>query len=174
MTTRRFSTSFKPRKKTHSPKCIPAVDGWITQSEAIALIAEHCNPPHESSRAFKNKVAGTINYAVGANQLVEMDGGFIFGELMAWAKNKPKWAYGLAPFPAMYVGRLDGSVPSITGAFRAISLPPSLEASHQALLEADRTIQQLEARLNAAEQEINYLRPFAETGLRMKRPKRRW
>jgi hypothetical protein len=165
MAAKRFTTNFKPRKKTCPPEAVPPADGWIARSEAIALIAKHCNPPHETPRAFKNKVAGRINYAVGRKQLAAVDGGFVFGDLMGWAKGKNAWREGLEAFPQRNIAHIRATLPSVFGQAQAHALPPTLEDCHHRIIELETHVATLEARLEEQ-------RPYAEIGRKLKRPRK--
>jgi hypothetical protein len=163
MATKRFPTNYKPRKKTCPPEAIPPADGWISRSEAIALIAKHCNPPHDPTRAFKNKVAGRIKYAVGRKQLAAVDGGFVFGDLMGWAKGKKAWREGLKAFPQRNIAHISGFLPSVFGQAQAHALPPTLEDCRQRIIELETQVAAMEARLEEQ-------RPYANIGRKLKRP----
>ena len=164
---------FKPKARILPPSEIPSVEGFIKMNAAISLIADRCKPKHESLRSFRNKVSGAIGYATEARQLKLVAGGFIFGELMAWAKSKPRWVIGLEPFLSLHIAQVACVLPTITASMRAISLPLTLEECHQALIDADRRIDLLQTHLNAAEGQLEDQRPLVQSALRMRRPKRK-
>jgi hypothetical protein len=123
-------------------------------------------PSHEEPRAFKNKVGGRVRDAVRRNKLKEVDGGFVFGDLMAWAKNVPDWADGLSTFPHNNIAHINAILPSMFGQAQAHCLPVSIDACHQRIIE-------LETRNSSLEARIEELLPFAAIGLKMRRPKKK-
>ena len=159
-------TKYKPRKKVLAPSTIPKVEDVIARNIAISFIADHCKPSYELRRPFRNKVSGQVRTAVLSGVLTEAAGGFVFGEIMGWAKDKPEWAEGLAPFPTAISAKLNASLPSIIGNFDGHSLPATLDACHSRIVE-------LETCLTALKEKIDGQRRFTEVGLKMTRPKKK-
>ena len=167
-----FLTKYKPKEKVLPPSEIPAADGLIAINEGISLIAHRCKPRHESLRSFRNKVSNTVNRAIAIGLVKEVAGSAIFGELMAWAKAKPRWAAGLEAFPTLHIAQLNCILPAPTMSGRAICLPVTLDACYDALMAADRQIVELQARLHAAEKQIEDDQDYVKVGRKMKRKKK--
>jgi hypothetical protein len=161
-----YKTPYKPRKRVNSPEKTLNVRDIISRGEAASFISEHTKPTYENRRAFRNKVAGRITSAVEAGRLTIVEDGLIFGDLMAWAKGIAEWSAGLDKFPHNVIGCVSAAMPTITGSFQGHSLPASLDACHQRLIE-------VETRLIAAEDELAVLLPLAKIGRKMKRPKKK-
>ncbi len=164
---------YKPKEKVLPPTTVPAVDDVIGINEAISLIAHQCKPNYESLRAYRNKVSNTMNYAIRSGLINVVHGQVIFGELMAWAKTKPRWQLGLTQFQTLNIAFASLVMPMPTISARAICLPTTMEKCHQALIEADLKIANLQAQLEAARGEIESNRNYVALALRMKRPKRK-
>lgn len=175
MSAARFSTPYKRKKAVPPPATLPAPDDWIARGTAVSFIAQRCKPHHENQRAFRNKVAGNISYAVRNSVLQEHTYGFVFSELITWARQKKAYAKFLTDIPYTQTATVSGFLPSVFGEFRASQIPTSLDGCQIAIVESDRVIAELQKRLSTALAQLEAQRPMVEKYMRLKvlKPKRK-
>lgn len=135
-------------------------DCKITRRAAVVRVAERARRFGETGREARNRVSHRISYAVKRGELVESSrGGFVFGYLAAWARNKwpgkfDDWPCILSVKPANF--KIGTSISSV------VVLPTSLKGCHDTILAMHAKIVSLRKSNQALQTEIERLRPGAE------------
>jgi hypothetical protein len=164
-------TLFKPCKKISPPVTTPKAQELIEKRVAISFLADRCKPPNENARPFRNQVSEVVGYAIRQGELKEVAGKVKFGELIAWGMTKPKYTKFLLSFPQLAEARED-ELAKMGDSIHSLVLPATIEGCHQAIIAADERILELEKLLREKDELIAAQRPYVETGLKMRRPKR--
>jgi len=153
------------RPRIVAPEVTPSASDWISKVQAASFIAEHVKPDYEKRRAARDKVAKRIAYALETGHLRLSNGGFIFGELTAWAVEKwPRELAGIPRISALHPSAVSISMVGHTP--RIIAISGTLAECQSALQAAQLRIGDLEDELAARQQELERLRPLADRCLR--------
>ena len=168
--TRNFWTKYPRKKPIPPPMRLPREDECIVRNRAVSLITKYCIG-WEGVSTFRNKVNRNLRHALEKWHLTERNGGFIFGELIAWAKQCKPYAECIGKIPHTQTISAAGSATDSAGAPRLVALPDRLEDCHIALVKADRKIADLAQDLQEARRTIEEQRPMVEKYNRLKVPK---
>lgn len=132
----------------------------LARSAAVAKIAERACNPSETEREARNRISHLISYAVKRGKLAKSSHGFfVFGDLATWARNK--WPGKFDDWPCTpFVKPTNIAIGTSIGS--PVILPGSLKRSHDMILDMHEKLARLEKSLQAAQLEIERLRPDAE------------
>lgn len=157
---RRKKTLARP-PKAHKP------DDLITQSEAIALLADRDRRQFDSDRVRKARMRARIKYAVDNGVLIETLSKskkcYVYGRIVAWAQGSWPGKYDdLEAIRAPSVGSVNGVLRRLTGNSSAYQIPETLSECQAQLAQAMERIFSLLSDLEVARRAADRLRPDAE------------
>jgi hypothetical protein len=150
------------RKTADGPLGIPDLYETVDLHFATQFIAERMNEGFIGIRSLKDRVRHQITEGKENGLLPSQDGRFVFGELVAWAKNKKALAPAVEGLMHISHGTFAGCSPSIQLSATGYSLPSTLDASHEALKNAYLELRALREENEALKSTVAELTPFKE------------
>jgi hypothetical protein len=131
----------------------------ISRHDAVKEIAERIGRPDETEKESANRVSHLVGYALKQGHLAtQPNGGFILGEVVAWARDK--WPGRFTDLPAVVSDDvLDGIV--CRDFMDMVVLPATLEKCHAQINQQHHQIAELSDALQAAKTEFERLRADA-------------
>jgi len=124
------------REQSAGPLAVPDLCELVDLHFATQFIAERMDEGGITIRSLKDRVRHQITEGKESGLLPHQDGRFVFGELMAWAKNKKTLARAVEEL--MHIGHASfaGMMPSVQLSASGTSLPATLDTCHDALKSA--------------------------------------
>jgi hypothetical protein len=150
------------RKKVNGALQVPDLYEPVNLHFATNFISERMADASLGKRTLNDRVRHQIRSDKQSGLLPSQGDRFVFGELIAWAKNKKTLAPAVAGL--MHIGHASATLtaPSMQLSAFAYSLPLTLGDSHEALKMAYRDISDLRSEINLLNATVSELTPYKE------------
>jgi hypothetical protein len=150
------------RKKLNGPLQVPDLYKPVDLHFATNFIAERMADAALGTRTLNDRVRHQIKADRQSGLLPSQNGMFVFGELIAWAKNKKTLAAAVAGL--MHIGHASATLtaPSMRLSATGYSLPASLAESQEALVAAYRDLNVLRSENMLLTATVAELLPYKE------------
>jgi len=150
------------REQSAGPLAVPDLCELVDLHFATQFIAERMDEGGITIRSLKDRVRHQITEGKESGLLPHQDGRFVFGELMAWAKNKKTLARAVEEL--MHIGHASvaGMMPPMQLSASGTGLPPTLDACHDALTIAHRELREIRDENTALKLAVAELTPYKE------------
>jgi hypothetical protein len=150
------------RKKVTGTLQVPDLYEPVDLHFATNFISERMVDASLGKRTLNDRVRHQITSDKQRGLLPSQGGKIVFGELIAWAKNKKTLASAVAGLMHIGHGGATLTAPSMQLSAFAYSLPLTLEESHEALKIAYRDINDLRSEINKLKVNLDELSPYKE------------
>ena len=150
------------RAHVDGPLAVPDLYASVDLHFATQFIAERMEEGEVDVYTLKDRVRHQITQDKANGSLIARDRLFVFGELIAWAKNKRKLASAVSGLLHIGHGVANLTAPSMQMDASGYSLPITLADSHEALKVAYRDINALRGENILLKAEVAALTPYKD------------
>lgn len=134
----------------------------ISRSDAVANIAERIRKQDETELDAHNRVSHRLSYAIKVMKLPKpMQGKFCFNDIALWAQGK--WPGKFDDWPSVNTANIKLELPKFEVSASLFCLPKTIGECHSEITRLHSREVELIALLQTANDEIERLRPDAES-----------
>jgi len=156
-----YQTNYpKSKRVAESLQGTPAVDEFIDREFATLFIVEAVGNSYEQQRPQRDKIGKQIDTALANGKLRSENGVFRFGDLISWIRTKQRLAHAADGYHAISHASAELTLPSPYFTAFGYSLPATLEACQDALLEAYRELNNVREENSRLHAQVAALLPF--------------